>query len=264
MQMKQKNQSLTVLTLNLNGLRAAYKKGLFPWLLTVSPDVICFQEIKIAQEQLQSHFELPGYFAHFLPAEKKGYSGVAIYAKKAPKRVQEGFSCAFSKSEGRYLQFDFEEYSIASVYFPSGTSGPERQAMKLTFLADFKQHLHTLREKNRPIIFAGDFNIAHKTIDIKNWKANQIHSGFLPEERVWMDSILELGFIDAFRACNLESEQYTWWSQRGKAREKNVGWRIDYQIVSPEWGPRILSSRIETAYHFSDHAPLLIEYGIAN
>ncbi|BCX87881.1 exodeoxyribonuclease III [Methylomarinovum tepidoasis] len=254
---------MRVITLNVNGIRAAARKGFFTWLAGQNADLVCLQEIKAQLPQLQDPVFWPeGFHCHYYPARnKKGYGGVALYARKEPDEVIYGFGWPEMDVEGRYLEGRFGRLSVASVYVPSGTSGEARQAFKFRFLERFLEFLRQCARSGRDYIFCGDFNIAHKKIDIKNWRANQNRSGFLPEERAWMDRVLEQeGWVDAFRVLNQEPDQYTWWSNRGRAWEKNVGWRIDYQIVSPSLKDRIRRVEIYKEQRFSDHAPLIIDY----
>jgi len=254
---------MKVVSFNANGIRSAAIKGFFDWLTALSPDIVCLQETKVqaANVALPEAFYPAGYYCEYVDAEKKGYSGVAIYARQKPNRVirQLGFESA--DTEGRYLQFDYDAFTVASMYFPSGTTGELRQAVKYNFLEKIETHLMALCAAGRPCILCGDYNIAHQAIDLKNWRANQKHSGFLPEERAWMDKLLgPMGFVDAFRVLNQSAEQYTWWSHRGQARAKNVGWRIDYQIITPDLASKIVNVAIYNTPFFSDHAPLVIEY----
>lgn len=255
---------MRVVSTNVNGVRAAAKKGFFEWLPTINADVICLQEIKAHPDQLTDpHFSPDGYHCYYHPAEKPGYSGVGIYSKIKPKQVHYQLGLPWADKEGRYLQLDFENCYIASIYLPSGSSSEERQVLKMRFLAEYLPILSEQLQHDKPYILCGDWNIAHKIIDIKNWRANQTHSGFLPEERAWLDQVFdELGYVDAFRVINQSPDQYTWWSFRGRAYEKNVGWRIDYQIVSPALAPTISSGFIDKSVKFSDHAPLIIDYQI--
>jgi exodeoxyribonuclease-3 len=253
-----------VVSLNVNGIRSATKKGLFTWLSQQNADCICLQELKAQEADLQQTiFQQEGYqfYAHY--AEKKGYSGVGIYTRHSPLHIKTGLGWPSADQEGRYIELDYGQLKIISLYLPSGTSGEERQAVKFDFLKRFEQHLLDLKNQSVEVIICGDWNIAHRPIDLKNWRANQKHSGFLPEERAWMDQLFDkIGFIDAFRVINNESDQYTWWSNRGQAWLKNVGWRIDYQIVSPSLKDKIKTVSIYKAERFSDHAPLLIDYNI--
>ena len=254
---------MRVITCNLNGVRSAERKGFFNWIRGQAADVICLQELKAGADILEANelFNIEGYHSAFHYAEKKGYSGVGIYSRVAPQHTKKGLGWDAADLEGRYVEMDFGHIIIASLYMPSGTSGEHRQSVKFEFLDRFKQHLATIKAASVPYIICGDWNIAHKMIDLKNWRSNQKNSGFLPEERAWLDHIFdEMGFIDAFRVVNAEAEQYTWWSQRGRAREKNVGWRIDYQIVSPILKDKIVSASIYKDEYFSDHAPLILDY----
>jgi exodeoxyribonuclease III len=253
---------MRVITLNVNGIRSAASKGLFPWLAQQDADVICLQEVRAREDQLVGHdVALPGYHAAWYPAERPGYAGVALYSRREPQRLVRGFGVNEFDAEGRYLEAQFPEVAVVSLYLPSGSSGPERQASKDRFLKQFMPHLRALRRRRRPYILCGDWNIAHREIDLKNWKSNQKNSGFLPHERAWLDELFdEVGFVDAFRRVNAEPDQYTWWSQRGQARARNVGWRIDYQIASPALAQAPRAAQIYKAARFSDHAPLIMNY----
>lgn len=255
---------MKVISFNANGIRAAARKGFYAWLAQEQADFVCIQETKAQRNQLlESDFFPLGYYCDYFDAEKKGYSGVAIYAKKPPLRVQKGFGCSICDTEGRYLQFDYEQLAIISVYLPSGSSSAERQAVKIQVLESFGQHLHALRASGKELIICGDYNIAHQNIDLKNWRSNQKNSGFLPEERAWLDQLFgPMGLIDAFRVLNQEADQYTWWSQRQRAREKNVGWRIDYQVITSGLVEHLQSVQIYHSEPFSDHAPLIMTYGV--
>ncbi|MEX2656197.1 MAG: exodeoxyribonuclease III [Balneolales bacterium] len=255
---------MKIITVNVNGIRSAYQKGFFKWLLQQQADVVCLQETKAQIHQLvEDILSPPGYFSYFNDAEKKGYSGVAIYSRKQPDKVFNELGWDHADTEGRYLQADFGKLSVVSLYLPSGSSGEERQQIKFDFMDRFMPRLEAMRRKRREYILCGDWNIAHKEIDLKNWRGNRKNSGFLPEEREWMDKLFgETGFVDAFRVVNQEADQYTWWSNRGQARAKNVGWRIDYQIVSPGLKDRVKSVSIYKDEWFSDHAPLIMEYDL--
>ena len=254
---------MKVISFNANGIRSAARKGFYDWLHQQAADFVCIQETK-------AHFTTfcddPLYFPEHLycdgvDAVKKGYSGVAIYARNKPQAVIKGLGFESCDTEGRYIQFDYPTFSIASIYFPSGTTGDERQSVKMDFLKRFAVHLETLKSEGRSLILCGDYNIAHQKIDIKNWRGNQKHSGFLPEERAWMDDLFgPLGFVDAFRVGNQEADQYTWWSNRGQARANNVGWRIDYQVISQDLASRVMDVDIYKDVFFSDHAPLIVNY----
>jgi exodeoxyribonuclease III len=253
---------MRIITLNVNGIRSAAAKGLFPWLAKQDADVICLQEVRAHEAQFEGHdISLPGYHAAYHPAERPGYSGVALYSRDKPKRLLRGFGDREFDREGRYLEAQFPGISVVSLYLPSGSSGPERQASKDRFLKKFMPHLQALKRKRRHYILCGDWNIAHREIDLKNWKGNRKNSGFLPHERAWLDELFDgHGYVDAFRHVNQEADQYTWWSQRGQARAKNVGWRIDYQIASPSLKGAARTARIHTADRYSDHAPLIMDY----
>jgi exodeoxyribonuclease III len=252
-----------ILTLNLNGIRSAAKKGAFEWLLSQDADVICVQELKAQAADLGPELRcLPGYHSAFHYAEKKGYSGVGIYARSQPDAIIEGLGVAEIDSEGRYLEARFGNLSVVSLYLPSGSSGPERQAVKFAFLAHFMPHLDALLASGREVVVCGDWNIAHTERDLKNWRGNQKNSGFLPEERAWMSALLEQGWVDSHRrVCpDAEGEAYTWWSNRGQAWANNVGWRIDYQIATPGIAAGAHNARVYKEQRFSDHAPLMIDY----
>ena len=253
---------LRVITLNLNGVRSAAAKGLFSWLSRQRADIVCVQELKAHECDLSDAMRAPRNMkGHFHCAAKKGYSGVGIYSRLTPDHVQCGLGIADIDSEGRYLQTDFGNLSVISVYLPSGSSSPERQQVKFCFLDRFFPHLEALRRCGRDVLLCGDWNIAHREIDLKNWRSNQKNSGFLPEERAWLSRVFdELGFVDVFRQLDERPERYTWWSNRGQAWAKNVGWRIDYQIATPELAARARAASIYTNKRFSDHAPLTIDF----
>jgi len=253
---------MKIISVNVNGIRAAAKKGFFEWLKQENADVICIQETKAQEHQLDAEiFHPKGHHVYFSDAEKKGYSGVALYCKKIPDKVTIGLGLPDMDSEGRYIQANFGDLCVASLYAPSGSSSEERQAVKFSFLERFMPILKKFKRTKKDYIICGDWNIAHKVIDIKNWRSNQKNSGFLPEERAWMDELFDdTGFVDAFRVVNQDAEQYTWWSNRGQAWAKNVGWRIDYQIVTPAMQERVKAASIYKDARFSDHAPLIIQY----
>jgi exodeoxyribonuclease-3 len=253
---------MRILTLNCNGIRSAARKGLFDWLPTQSPDVVCLQETKAQESQLtDGDFRPRDYHCYYCDAERKGYSGVAVFSKSKPDRVIRGFGVSEFDGEGRYLELQFGPLSVVSLYLPSGSSGPERQASKFRFLEVFLPYLKRLGKRRRNYVLCGDFNIAHQPIDLKNWRANQRNSGFLPEERAWLDRLFgELGWVDAFREVDRRPEQYTWWSNRGQARARNVGWRIDYQIVNRQLAGKARAASIYKDAWFSDHAPLTMDY----
>lgn len=253
---------MRVISFNANGLRSATRKGFFSWFSRQRADVLCVQELKAQAAQLQeSAYHQKGFHRTLFEARRPGYSGVAIYSRSRPKKIIKGLGEEEFDAEGRYLEVIFEKIAVVSVYLPSGSSGEMRQQAKFRFLDFFEKHLAKLRRRRLPYILCGDFNIAHKAIDLRNWRPNQKNSGFLPEERDWMERVLEkVGFVDAFRAINQNPDQYTWWSNRGRAREKNVGWRIDYQLVSPELREHIRRVSVYKKKWFSDHAPLIIDY----
>jgi len=271
---------MKVISANLNGIRAAARKGFYEWLPKVDADIVCLQELKAQPDQIEGlPYHPPQYHTYFHAAEKKGYSGVGIYCKTEPDSVQIGLGKGFEDvdSEGRYIQADFGDLTVASLYMPSGSSKEERQEFKIDMMGRFEAKLKELAESGRQVIICGDWNIVHKKRDIKNWRGNQKRSGFLPEERQWMDWLYgetepeleggrggHAGFHDAFRIINDEDEQYTWWSNRGQAWANNTGWRIDYQVISESLKDKVVaqSDLIYKEERFSDHAPLVIEYDI--
>ncbi len=254
-------------SLNLNGIRSATTKGLEAWLTEAKPDWICVQEVKAQALDVQGRFEeLAGLKGHFHIAQKKGYSGVGIYTRLEPSDVIVGHNSSEFDAEGRYVELRFDtpsaKRSIISCYFPSGSSGEERQQAKFRFLDEFYPHLHQLKA-GREFILCGDVNIAHQEIDLKNWKGNRKNSGFLPEERAWMTKLLgEAGLVDVYRQLQpaATDEAYTWWSNRGQAYAKNVGWRLDYHLATPALAAGAKASAIYKSQKFSDHAPLSIDY----
>jgi exodeoxyribonuclease-3 len=253
---------LRVITLNLNGIRAAVAKGFLLWLGRQRPDCVCMQEIKAQENDLPRAILMPdrlkGYFDF---AARKGYSGVGMYCRRAPDAVTTGFGSREFDPEGRWLRADFGRLSVVSVYVPSGSSSAERQQAKFRFLDEFMPFLRRLARSGREFILCGDWNIAHREIDLKNWRSNQQNSGFLPEERAWLSAVFErAGWVDVFRRLDPRPEQYTWWSNRGQAWAKNVGWRIDYQIATPGIAGKAVKASIYKAKRFSDHAPLVIDY----
>ena len=258
-------------SLNLNGIRSATSKGLVPWLDKHRPDCICVQEVKAQWDDVQGRFEtLAGLKGHFQFAEKKGYSGVGVYSRHEPSDVVIGFGSTEFDAEGRYVELRFDtpktKLSIISAYFPSGSSGEDRQQAKFRFLAEFYPHLAALRAE-REYILCGDVNIAHKEIDLKNWKSNQKNSGFLPEERAWMTRLLDdAGLVDVYRKLQPHTTDtaYTWWSQRGQAYAKNVGWRLDYHLATPGVAAFARHEAIYKDEKFSDHAPLTVEYAVTH
>jgi len=255
--------NIKIISLNANGIRAAAKKGVFDWLAQQKADVICIQETKAQLDQLIDNpiFFPEGYHCTYVDAIKKGYSGVAVYTKHRPLKVITQMGIEEFDNEGRYLEVQFENIAVVSLYAPSGSSGNERQQAKFRFMDAFMQHMKTLKRRKREYIICGDWNIAHKEIDLKNWKGNKKNSGFLPEERAWLDQLFEQeGYIDVFREINQQEDQYTWWSNRGQAWAKNVGWRIDYHISTPGILGKARRVEIYKEQRFSDHAPLSIDY----
>jgi len=254
-------------SLNLNGIRSATSKGLEAWLATARPDCICVQEVKAQHDDVHGKFhELAGMQGHFHYAQKKGYSGVAVYTRHEPSDVIIGYGSAEFDAEGRYVELRFDtpqrKMSILSVYFPSGSSGEDRQQAKFRFLNEFYPHLQQLKAQ-REFILCGDVNIAHQQIDLKNWRSNQKNSGFTPEERAWMTKLLtDGGMVDVYRQLEPSATDtcYTWWSNRGQAYANNVGWRLDYHLATPALAATARTSHIYKAQKFSDHAPITIEY----
>ena len=256
---------MRIISLNLNGIRSAVKKGFLEWLPKQEADIICVQELKAQAGDMSPEMLNPdGYHGYFHYAEKKGYSGVGIYTNKKPDKVTEGIGVAEFDAEGRYVQVDFGKLSVISVYVPSGSSSPERQEAKYRFMDEFYPHLQKLYSEGREVVLCGDWNIAHKEIDLKNWKSNQKNSGFLPEERAWITRVFdEIGFVDVYRHLYPEAtgEAYTWWSNRGQAWAKNVGWRIDYHIATPGIAKVAKDGSVYKDERFSDHSPLIVDYG---
>lgn len=255
---------MRIITLNLNGIRSAANKGFYPWLQKVRPDIICLQEIKAQADNLTEEMLAPdGYHGYFHYAQKKGYSGVGIYTKQKPDVIIEGLGIEEIDAEGRYLECQFGHLSVISLYLPSGSSGEERQAFKFNVMARFMLHLEQLIKSGFEVVICGDWNIAHQEIDLKNFKGNKKNSGFLPEERAWMTDIFSrVGWVDVYRKLYPETTDasYTWWSNRGQAWAKNVGWRIDYQIATPGLAKKAVEANIYKDERFSDHAPLIIDY----
>lgn len=253
---------MRIVSLNVNGVRSAARKGFFHWMDKQNADVVCLQETKAQTHQLEDPIYWPkGYQCYYLDAVKKGYSGVALYSRREPDEVIQGIGWPDMDAEGRYLEARFGPLSVVSLYLPSGSSSEERQAVKFDFMNRFLPYLRECAQSGRNYIFCGDWNIAHKPIDLKNWRSNQKNSGFLPEERAWLDVVFEEdGWVDAFRVVNQEPEQYTWWSNRGQAWAKNVGWRIDYHVTSPTLREAIRTAHVYKEERFSDHAPLTIDY----
>ncbi len=253
---------LRVITLNANGIRAAARKGFFDWLPKQNADVICIQETKAQIDQLDDQvFHPVGYHCFYLDAVKKGYSGVALYSKIKPNEVIRGLGDELIDAEGRYLEARFGKVSVISLYLPSGSSGDLRQNFKYRMMEVLHPYLKSLKRKRREFVICGDWNIAHTNADIRNWKGNQKNSGFLPAERAWLTRLFdETGYVDAFRQLPQKEHEYTWWSNRGQAWARNVGWRIDYQITTPGLRGLVAHSDIFRDQRFSDHAPLTIDY----
>jgi exodeoxyribonuclease-3 len=256
---------MRIITLNINGIRAGARKGFFSWMTRQKADVVCLQETRAQFNQIESdpvYFPRKYHYYH-ADAERKGYSGVAVYSRRRPEAVTSGLGWPDIDAEGRYLQIDFEGLSVISLYVPSGTSGDVRQSFKYDFMDRFESVLAEKKNSGREVVICGDWNIAHKNIDIRNWRSNQKNSGFLPDERKWMDWLFdEAAYVDAFRTVNQQEDQYTWWSNRGQAWAKNVGWRIDYQIITPGLRDKVRAASIYKRKRFSDHAPLIIDYDV--
>ena len=254
-----------IISLNANGIRAAGRKGFFEWLPKQNADVVCIQETKAQIDQLEGDplYFPDDYHHYYVDAQKKGYSGVAIYSRIKPNKVITKLGVEEFDNEGRYVELQFNDVAIVSLYAPSGSSSEERQQAKFRFMDVFMDHLKSLKRRKREYIICGDWNIAHKEIDLKNWKGNKKNSGFLPEERAWLDDLFyKQNYIDVFRELNQEQDQYTWWSNRGQAWAKNVGWRIDYHVATPGLANTAMKESIYKDERFSDHAPLVIEYNL--
>ena len=250
---------MKIISYNVNGIRAAIQKGFIAWLSQENPDIICLQELKAEEEQVDlAEIKSLGYHVYWQSAQKKGYSGVGIFTKIKPISVQYGCGIEKYDLEGRVIQVNFENYSVMSVYMPSGSSGDERQSFKMEWLADFQAYTNELVKTHPKMIIAGDYNICHKAIDIHNPKGNATSSGFLPEEREWMEGFVNRGFVDSFRAINTDPHHYSWWSYRAGARDKNLGWRIDYQLVSEALAEKIQHASILPDVKHSDHCPIVL------
>jgi exodeoxyribonuclease III len=260
--------SFRLITLNLNGIRSAANKGFVEWAEQAGADCMGVQEVKAQADNVAGRFErVAGMQGHFHYAQKKGYAGVGLYTRKEPSAVITGFGSKEFDAEGRYVEARFDtarrKFSVISAYFPSGSSGEERQAAKFRFLARFYPHLVKLKAE-REFILVGDVNIAHKEIDLKNWRSNQKNSGFLPAERAWLDKLFgAAGLVDVFRTLNPAPDQYTWWSNRGQAWAKNVGWRLDYHLATPAVAAKAKAQSIFLTQRFSDHAPVVVDYAMA-
>lgn len=258
---------LRIITLNLNGIRSAWNKGVLPWMAAQKADIVCLQELKAQEADLSEDMKaLDGLHAYYHVAEKKGYSGVGLWCRREPDDVKIGLGNTEFDAEGRYLQADFGKLSAISLYLPSGSSSPERQEAKFRFMDFFYTHLVELAQSGRDVLVCGDWNIAHREIDLKNWRGNRKNSGFLPEERAWIGRVLdEAGWSDVYRRLHpaTTDECYTWWSNRGQAWVKNVGWRIDCQLATPGLAATARSASVYKEQRFSDHAPLTVDYDYA-
>lgn len=249
-----------IISYNVNGIRAAMKKGFLDWLNAAKPDIVCIQETKAQGDQIPIFdFEAAGYKTYLLSAVKKGYSGVAILTKEEPDNVVYGMGIPKYDDEGRFIRADYGDISVVSVYHPSGSSGELRQAFKMQWLDDFQQYVNELKKERPKLIIAGDYNICHKPIDIHNPVGNKNSSGFLPEEREWIGKFIENGFVDSFRHFNSEPHHYSWWSYRANARANNKGWRIDYQMVSENLKDKMKRALILPEAKQSDHCPITLE-----
>ncbi len=252
---------MRIITANLNGIRSAAQKGFFNWFGAQQADIVCVQEVRAQRGDITPECLTPhGYHSYFHLADKKGYSGVGIYTRHPPDAYLTGFGSEEFDAEGRYVEVHYGALSVISAYLPSGSSSALRQAAKYRFMHAFMPHLIELK-KQREVILCGDINIAHQEIDLKNWRGNLKNSGFLPEERAWLTQLFdEVGYVDVFRKLDARPDQYTWWSHRGQAYAKNVGWRIDYQIATPALAARAKQATIFKETKFSDHAPLIVDY----
>ena len=253
---------IKIISYNLNGIRAALKKNLINWIESVSPDILCFQEIKAMKDQIPTEvFENLGYHHHWFSAKKKGYSGVAILTKRKPKNITYGTGINHIDEEGRVIRVDYNKFSVISLYLPSGTN-IQRLSHKFKFMDDFQNHISELKKNLNNIIICGDYNICHKPIDIHDPIRNKNVSGFLPEERLWLDNFINNGFIDSFRKFCNEKDKYTWWSYRANSRANNKGWRIDYILVSNSLDNKLINANIFSDTYQSDHCPIGIDLNI--
>jgi len=251
---------MKILSWNVNGIRAASKKGLFEWFLNESPDILCLQEIKAMPEQIPIHLRnMSGYYIFWNPAERKGYSGVVTYTKEKPMNIKMGFGIEKFDREGRILVTEYQSFTLFNIYFPNGKKNQERLDYKLDFYDTFLAYVDNLKTKGKNIVVCGDFNTAHKEIDLARPKENEHVSGFLPIERAWMDTFIDHGYVDTFRYFNKDVGQYSWWDLKTRARERNVGWRIDYFFVNKEFLPHVEKAFIEQDVMGSDHCPVGIE-----
>jgi exodeoxyribonuclease III len=254
---------LRIITANLNGIRAAARKGFFGWMDRQQPDIVCLQETKAQEHQIPPEvLDIPEFHTAFVDAQKKGYSGVAIYSKRPPERIVRGLGIEEYDAEGRFVRMDFADgLSVASLYVPSGTSGPERQVVKERFLDLFIGHLVQMKNEGRRIVLCGDYNIAHLEIDVHNPKSCAGTTGFLPQERAWFDDVIDrVGWVDAFRVVNHEKRQFSWWPNFPAAWTRDLGWRIDYQLVTPNLASTVRAASIYKDERFSDHSPVTIDY----
>jgi exodeoxyribonuclease-3 len=249
-----------IISYNVNGIRAAQKKGLLDWMRAAQPDILCLQETKAQPEQIETNlYEELGYHCYYFSAQKKGYSGVAIMSKEKPDHIEYGCGIETGDFEGRIIRADFGDKSVISAYFPSGTTGDIRQDIKMAFLADMQEYLNELQKTRPNLVVCGDYNICHEAIDIHNPVSNKKSSGFLPEEREWVTQFLASGFVDSFRHLNKEPHNYSWWSYRANARDTNKGWRIDYNMVTKNMEEQIERAAILPEAKHSDHCPILVE-----
>lgn len=254
---------MLIMSCNLNGIRSAESKGFFEWILSIGCDIICVQELKADIDSIPKHLiEMNGYHAYYHPAQKKGYSGVGVISKHKPLDIIIGLGSEELDNEGRYIELVFENFRVSSLYFPSGSSGEDKQQKKFRAMEYYLPLLQDHITQNKPLIICGDWNIAHQNIDLKNWRSNQNQSGFLPEERAWLDQVFAMGYIDIWRYLYPEDPGYTWWSHRGNAYAKDVGWRIDYHIVTPHFKDKAKKAFIYKDQKFSDHAPLIVDYDL--
>lgn len=249
-----------IISYNVNGIRAAVNKGFYEWIKEINTDILCVQEIKIQSEEVDKEtYDDYGYNTYWHSAERKGYSGTALLTKDKPESLQLGMNIKKYDTEGRLIRADYKDLTLLCVYVPSGTMGGVRQVFKMEFLEDFQKYIDNLKKIRPQIIISGDFNICHKPIDINHPEKHKKSSGFLPEERQWMDEFMKSGFIDTFREFNNEPEQYSWWSYRANARIKNLGWRIDYNMISESLKPRLKGAGILNKVNHSDHCPVYVE-----
>ncbi|HAW14861.1 MAG TPA: exodeoxyribonuclease III [Cellvibrionales bacterium] len=253
---------MRIISINVNGIRAAQRKGFFEWLAKQDADVVCLQEIKAQEEQLVDPVFYPeGYHCYYYDAVKKGYSGTALYCKQKPNKVTKGLGWEPCDSQARYIQADFDGISVVSMYVPSGSSKEEALARKLSFHDQIMPHFESLRRKRREYVICADWNTCHKEIDLKNWRPNRKNSGFLPIERAWLDSLYDdVGYLDGFRLLNQDADEYTWWSNRGQAYANNVGWRLDYHVITPGLKDKAQAAWVYRDERFSDHAPVIMDF----